>query len=160
MEYTVNLGKESLKRIADAISGGVEVEPLQVTENGEYTAPDGKAYSPVSVNVAGGGGSSDFSTAEVTLIGDLGGYKFPLIDPNISEGTPDIYQSIACSELIGSSVGFGQANFVVLHNGVCAVPGPFPNLTITGNAAIEELGEGEESAEFLVIRGNCTITVA
>ena len=53
MEYTVNLGKESIKKIGDAISGRVEIEPLEVTENGEYTAPSGKAYSPVSVNVEG-----------------------------------------------------------------------------------------------------------
>lgn len=31
-----------------------EVESLSVTENGTYTAEEGKAYSPVTVNVAGG----------------------------------------------------------------------------------------------------------
>ena len=31
--------------------GGVTVIPLEVTENGTYTAPHGKAYTPVSVNV-------------------------------------------------------------------------------------------------------------
>lgn len=31
--------------------GGVTVEPLSVTENGTYTAPSGKAYSPVTVDV-------------------------------------------------------------------------------------------------------------
>ena len=31
--------------------GGVSAEPLSVTENGEYTAPSGKAYTPVNVNV-------------------------------------------------------------------------------------------------------------
>lgn len=31
--------------------GGVTVEPLSVTENNTYTAPSGKAYSPVVVNV-------------------------------------------------------------------------------------------------------------
>lgn len=46
------------------VSGGVTVEQLNVTENGTY-AEAGKAYSPVVVNVAGG--SSDFSTAEVTF---------------------------------------------------------------------------------------------
>lgn len=34
----------------------VTVEPLSVNQNGTYTAPSGKAYSPVSVNVQGGGG--------------------------------------------------------------------------------------------------------
>lgn len=32
----------------------IEVEPLSVTTNGTYTAPTGKAYSPVTVNVSGG----------------------------------------------------------------------------------------------------------
>lgn len=32
----------------------IEVEPLNVTINGTYTAPEGKAYSPVTVNVSGG----------------------------------------------------------------------------------------------------------
>jgi hypothetical protein len=30
---------------------GVDVEPLSVTDNGTYTAPSGKAYSPVTVDV-------------------------------------------------------------------------------------------------------------
>ena len=38
--------------------GGVEIESLSVTQNGTYTAPTGKAYSPVNVNVSGGGGTS------------------------------------------------------------------------------------------------------
>ena len=33
----------------------VGVEPLTVTENGTYTAPTGKAYSPITVDVSGGG---------------------------------------------------------------------------------------------------------
>ena len=34
-------------------------EPLSVTENGTYTAPKGKAYTPVTVNVSGGGSSKN-----------------------------------------------------------------------------------------------------
>lgn len=45
--------------------GGVTVEALSVTENGTYSE-EGKAYSPVTVNVAGA--ASDFSTAEVEVI--------------------------------------------------------------------------------------------
>lgn len=40
----------------------IEVEPLSVTTNGTYTAPAGKAYSPVMVNVSGGGGSVSVAT--------------------------------------------------------------------------------------------------
>ena len=46
----------------------ITVEALTVTENDVYTAPEGKAYSPVTVNVAGGGSSphsiSCFTTDE------------------------------------------------------------------------------------------------
>jgi len=39
--------------------GGASIEPLSVTQNGTYTAPSGvDGYSPVTVNVSGGGGSS------------------------------------------------------------------------------------------------------
>lgn len=38
--------------------GGITVEALSVTQNGTYTAPTGKAYSPVTVNVSGGGGGA------------------------------------------------------------------------------------------------------
>ena len=49
------------------IGGTVELttEPLSVTQNGTYTAPRGKAYTPVSVNVSGGGGAS-IATATMT----------------------------------------------------------------------------------------------
>ena len=43
------------KTFEECVSGGVVAEPLAVTENGVYTAPSGKAYSPVTVNVPSGG---------------------------------------------------------------------------------------------------------
>jgi len=46
--------------------GGASVEPLTVTENGEYSE-EGVAYSPVTVNVAGGGGgASNIKTGTFT----------------------------------------------------------------------------------------------
>lgn len=42
--------------------GGVTVEPLSVSENGTYTAPTGKAYSPVEVDLPGPGWS-EFTVA-------------------------------------------------------------------------------------------------
>lgn len=46
--------------------GGVTVSPLSVTANGTYTAPSGEAYSPVTVNVSGGGGASNVVTGTFT----------------------------------------------------------------------------------------------
>ena len=48
--------------------GGVTVSPLSVTANGTYTAPSGEAYSPVTVNVSGGGGTTPVSPKAVNFI--------------------------------------------------------------------------------------------
>lgn len=52
--------------------GDITVEPLTVTENGQYAAPSGKAYSPVNVEVSGGGSGVVLSgtTAPTTNIGN------------------------------------------------------------------------------------------
>ena len=52
-------GADGQKLTGTATGGSdITVESLSVTQNGTYTAPTGKAYSPVSVNVSGGGSSS------------------------------------------------------------------------------------------------------
>ena len=47
----------AIRLLGAHIGGGssVTVEALTATENKTYTAPEGKAYSPVTVNVSGGG---------------------------------------------------------------------------------------------------------
>lgn len=53
--YTAHV--EEPKKIGASVSspfvmgGGVEVEALAIDANGIYIAPDGKAYTPVTVNV-------------------------------------------------------------------------------------------------------------
>lgn len=59
-----------LTQIFEGGGGGVEVEPLSVTENGTYTADEGKAYSPVSVNVPS-------LTAEALSVTENGTYTAP-----------------------------------------------------------------------------------
>ena len=58
---------------AEGLSNGglFEVKELEVTENGTYETK-GEMYNKVTVNVEGGGGSSDFSTAEITIINNSG----------------------------------------------------------------------------------------
>ena len=68
-----------------------KIQPLSITENGTYEAPDGvDGYSPVTVNVAASGGSDDGSFKDViertavnptlpsdlTSIGENAFYKF------------------------------------------------------------------------------------
>lgn len=43
--------EELLLELKGKIGHGITVEPLSVTENGTYTAPTGKAYSPVEVTI-------------------------------------------------------------------------------------------------------------
>ncbi len=53
--------------------GGVSVLPLNVSQNGEYTAPDGFAYSPITVDVQGGGlpsGIAEMSCGTFTAAAD------------------------------------------------------------------------------------------
>lgn len=64
--YTAALAKgatmpqnQNSDNLADTVAtipegGGVTVEPLSVFDNGIYTAPTGKAYSPVTVGVPQG----------------------------------------------------------------------------------------------------------
>ena len=49
--------EDAVRLLGQNIGGGssVTVEALTATENKTYTAPSGKAYSPVTVNVSGGG---------------------------------------------------------------------------------------------------------
>ena len=48
--------------------GGAVVQPLSVTTNGTYTAPSGvDGYSPVTVNVSGGGGGEAVSRSDVNF---------------------------------------------------------------------------------------------
>lgn len=52
-----NKNMANLASAIGSISTGssTTITPLSVTENGTYTAPTGTAYSPVTVNVSGGG---------------------------------------------------------------------------------------------------------
>lgn len=46
--------------------GGVSPEPISITENGTYTAPTGKAYTSVTVNVSGGSDLDKWISGEMT----------------------------------------------------------------------------------------------
>lgn len=68
-------GVESVTQDADGYvvlddeSGSqIIVDSLSITQNGTYTAPTGHAYSPVTVNISGGGGGGlEFEEGTVTI---------------------------------------------------------------------------------------------
>lgn len=71
-----NKNMANLASAIGSISTGssTTITPLNVTENGTYTAPTGTAYSPVTVNVSGGGGTQilgyEVKTGEFTFDAD------------------------------------------------------------------------------------------
>ena len=54
----------------------ITVEPLEVTQNGTYTAPSGKAYSPVTVDVKGGGGDVIFYDYDGSVVASYSASDF------------------------------------------------------------------------------------
>lgn len=105
----------------------IETEPLNVTENGTYTAPRGKAYTPVTVNVSGGGGDaknvqyyfgrgevaqSSYTATVVSLtINKAGTYKCVWsMDRNTTSGTNG-------SQLYKNGSAVGSAHTTWTHNG-------------------------------------------
>ena len=77
--------------------GGVEVEALSVTQNDTYTAPEGKAYSPVTVNVS--------SVEKITLVEET---EFVGVLP--APGYPFYMAAIP-------SAGFDNDHIIVTYDG-------------------------------------------
>ena len=81
----------------------IDVEPLTVTENGVY-AESGKAYSPVTVNVSGGGSSKNTQVAQSTSrISSTTMSAISNMSITVAEtGTYDIYYSAFRSSTSGT----------------------------------------------------------
>ena len=115
---------------------------ITITENG--TDIDVSTYATADVNVEGGGGSSDFSTAEVTISGltSAGGYFI----------APYIYYD-------------GEE---YLSRGDTTVDGTYQIILYKGNAFVYVDTEGsvaydgniEEISEGLLVTGDGTITIS
>lgn len=69
----------------------ITIESLSVTQNGTYTAPTGTAYSPVTVNVSGGGGGLEYETGTWTPASDANSY---VIQFSNTHTTPPAYYEI------------------------------------------------------------------
>ena len=82
--------------------GGVTVEALTVTENGTYTAPSGKAYSPVKVNVPVG---KKYATGTYTLASSSYQLSF---NPGI-DFTPSVVRLMKNSAVYGVDGCIGAA---------------------------------------------------
>lgn len=116
---------DGTKTEGTASGGSVQVDALSVTQNGTYTAASGHAYSPVTVNVSGGGSSADFkavierTATTPTLPSDLtkvGVYAFyqcaALALTSLPSGVTTIgdYAFYGCSNLALTSLPSGVTN--------------------------------------------------
>lgn len=142
---------------AEGLSNGgqFEVKELEVTENGTYEQ-SGEMYNKVTVNVEGGGGSSDFSTATMTIqvIGNTNLISFSNF-LTVEGDQGERYFNIS-------------PEFVVLEEGVERVV-KIPILDGGYMAEINRLvgsititGEGRyfEDDSYIACIGDCTITIS
>lgn len=132
---------------AEGLSGGgqFEIKELNVTENGEYET-DGEVYNKVTVNVEGGGGSSDFSTAKMTV--NAVNHDFsadPLVIVDNGELTSGF--SILAPET--------KTIDIVLYRGVqtAIIATSSELLTLSGNIVYDE------ADDCYIITGDCSISL-
>lgn len=139
--------------------GDITVESLSATENKTYTAPAGKAYSPVVVNVSGGGGGGgDLSTARVTLKNSAESkfytYNMTIINKDLSgvsfanitvydETTVEIplYKGTAYVPL---KVHDADESVMPVMTGDITLDMPTSSFKVTGDGSITFAGVGEE----------------
>lgn len=136
------------KLIKDGVvidEGGAEVEALNVTENGTYSE-EGKAYSPVVVNVAGG--ASDFTTATVIFTVEES-ITEPFLINMVNVYGNDMFDSLDSTDIDPEGIE------AVLYKGEAPV-----NVSQSYGVKIKEVSGAATRLDNLhaKITGNCTIT--
>ena len=129
--------------------GQLTLKTLTATENKTYQE-DGTAYTSVTVNVEGGGGSSDFSTAEVTVTNNNAS-AVQYMTTNISNNalTPDSIIEGNTSGTVIVVLYKGQSDLgLLLINGV-----PIESPTLTGDISLDEFSD-------VIVTGDGTITIS
>ena len=132
---------------AEGLSNGgeFEIKELTATENKVYEKA-GEVYNKVTVNVEGGGGGGDFSTAEVTFIVTEGGVRthFAYIDPE--------YNDI---EILTPSLDVGEVTYTLpLYKN-----GQYINIAIAEGTTPTISGDISYDGHGFAITGNGTISV-
>lgn len=137
-------------------AGDITVEALSVTENGTYTAEEGTAYSPVTVNVA-----SDFSTAEVTFINssETANASYMVIIPTVIENPEDALALIPNTVNSDSSkvleIPLYKGQFIMPADMVTSINSSVTPTT-SGGVTITTVG----GSPMIVITGDGTYTAA
>lgn len=138
------------KKILDN-SEWVTVDPKEITENG---ITDTKEVKAVDVNVSGGGGSSDLSTAQVTILIDASQIISNHLDlPNVLRVLEDGTAYIGEQDNVNEE---GGVRTIVMYQGKSYISDDTENPVI-----ISTSGNIEPSTEYdgeYIITGDCSIT--
>ena len=129
------------------VNGSEVVTPsgkITITENG--TDIDIAQYATADVSVEGGGGSSDFTTAEVTISGATGEEATVLLMPNIQDS--DRRTGVESAEVRAS---YTQKTYnVPLYKGHCLIKVNSGDVDgLTGNVTLDR--------GWLNVTGNCSL---
>ena len=137
---------QSVDGVLDSLKvNGSEIETpsgkITITENG--TDIDVAQYALADVNVEGGGGSSDFSTAEVSVVGD---------------GTVDLYCNFIDTDTdrlgYAPTLGGGESvDIPIYKNGTMVYVEASGTVAISGSIV-------QTDPSYYLISGNCTFTIS
>ena len=147
---------------AEGLSNGglFEVKELEVTENGTYET-SGEMYNKVTVNVEGGGGSSDVSTAEVTLVNSADTSRAVII-PVFYEADPPFDPNAYVTSVVNILANETIVINVPLYKGHCLIPKGISGDRISGDTVATSFtvtsGSATSSMDGVDITGDCTIT--
>lgn len=146
--------------------GQFEIKELTATENKTYEK-DGEVYNKVTVNVSGGGGgSSDFSTANVTIVGGDNGLVLTGRIQGMTEGyifiKSDEYGDVGVTTAGAQAESSITAKALLFKNLDESIPHDFyASFNAVDTFAIGTVDgdcEYDEETEIVIIWGDCTIT--
>lgn len=139
----------------DVYTSPAKLITKKITDNGTYSAADDNAngFSSVTVEVEGGGGSSDFSTAEVTIQITTETPDVYIVIPAIATSPTDMILNQQYNTLNSSTA---QILTVPLYKGTLAVTGNSAGeISVNVSGSVEKVG-----ALDFIITGDCTITIS
>ena len=134
---------------------------ITITENG--TGINVAQYATADVNVEGGGGSSDFSTAEVTLVNSANNTRVVLI-PVCYEPSPPFNPDASISGVVNITANETLILNVPLYKGHCSLvtgmsEDRLQGVTVATSCTVTS-GSATSSMGGVDITGDCTITIS
>ena len=120
VEITPTSGKDGMEKATVTLTNiptTVTVESLSITENGTYTAPSGKAYSPITVNVPTSNPLYIYHYEEGSdsLLCEASSFENITVGMKgvMSSGGSEYMTGVACTEKTAESATFTNGNYTI-----------------------------------------------